>query len=168
MDLYPSICELLGVEPTHELHGKSLIPLVTGKQDELHEGLFSEVTYHAAYEPKRAIRTKRYKLIKRFNPDFTTQVMPNCDDGYSKSVLCENAWAEKQKDQLMLFDLLYDPTEVNNLSDDDQYASVLKELESKLNEWMTTTKDPLLEGIVPLPQGCDTTPLTAFSPYDEK
>jgi N-sulfoglucosamine sulfohydrolase len=168
LDLYPTICELLGVEPTHELHGKSLVPLVSRKQDELHDELFSEVTYHAAYEPKRAIRTKRYKLIKRFDPDFTTQVMPNCDDGYSKSVLCENGWAEKEKDQLLLFDLLYDPTEANNLAYDDTYASVVNELENRLNDWMQRTDDPLVDGFVPVPDGCDTTPLTALSPYDDK
>ncbi len=126
------------------------------------------MTYHAAYEPKRAIRTKRYKLIKRFNPDYTTQVMPNCDDGYSKSVLCENKWEEKQKDQLLLFDLIFDPTECNNLADDGQYESVVKELESKMHDWMQRTNDPLVRGFVPLPDGCDTTPVSAFSPYGDK
>jgi N-sulfoglucosamine sulfohydrolase len=168
LDIYPTICELLGIHPSHDLHGKSLIPLVSGEQEELHEEIFSEVTYHAAYEPKRAIRTKRYKLIKRFDPDCTTQVMPNCDDGYSKTCLCDYDWAERQKDQLMLFDLIYDPAESNNLSNDDRYASVLEELENRLNDWMVRTDDPLLAGPVPLPDGCDTTPIAAFSPYGDE
>ena len=39
------------------LQGTSLLPLVRGEVDELHDELFAELTYHAAYEPQRSIRT---------------------------------------------------------------------------------------------------------------
>ena len=29
--------------------------------------IFSELTYHAAYEPQRAIRTERFKYVRRFD-----------------------------------------------------------------------------------------------------
>jgi N-sulfoglucosamine sulfohydrolase len=31
--------------------------------------IFSELTYHAAYEPQRAIRTDRFKYVRRFDDD---------------------------------------------------------------------------------------------------
>ena len=33
----------------------------------LHQEVFAEVTYHAAYEPQRAVRTARYKYVRRFD-----------------------------------------------------------------------------------------------------
>jgi hypothetical protein len=52
--------------------------------DELHEELFSEVTYHAAYEPQRAVRTARYKYIRRFDERHRGRVVANLDDGLTK------------------------------------------------------------------------------------
>ncbi len=52
---------------------------------ELHEDLFLEVNYHAAYEPKRAVRTKRWKYIRRFDVR-AKPVLVNCDGGESKSL----------------------------------------------------------------------------------
>src|SRR5882724_1875678 len=60
MDLYPTICELLNIEKPAWLEGKSLVPVVRGEAAELHDELFAEVNYHAAYEPKRAARTQRF------------------------------------------------------------------------------------------------------------
>ena len=33
----------------------------------VHEAIFAEMTYHAAYEPQRAVRTERWKYIRRFD-----------------------------------------------------------------------------------------------------
>ena len=59
LDLYPTICEMLNIEKPAWLEGKSLLPLVRGEVPEIHDELFAEVNYHAAYEPKRAARTQR-------------------------------------------------------------------------------------------------------------
>ncbi|MBV9443644.1 MAG: sulfatase, partial [Acidobacteriaceae bacterium] len=47
MDLYPTICELLNIEQPSWLQGKSLMPVIRGDRNELHEEIFAEVNYHA-------------------------------------------------------------------------------------------------------------------------
>ena len=50
------------------------------RSPEINEEIFAEVNYHASYEPKRAVRTQRWKYIRRYG-DRTAPVLPNCDDG---------------------------------------------------------------------------------------
>ena len=53
--------------------------------DEVNDAIFAELTYHAAYEPQRAIRTKRWKYIRRFG-DRELPVLANIDDGPTKDL----------------------------------------------------------------------------------
>ena len=54
----------------------------------------------------------------------------------------------------MLFDLIFDPHEANNIVDDADFADTLSDLRSRLDRWMKDTGDPLLEsGQVPAPSG---------------
>ena len=66
IDLYPTVCDLLDIEAPGFLQGESLMPLVTGERESVRDAIFAEGTYHAAYEPQRAVRTPRWKFIKRF------------------------------------------------------------------------------------------------------
>ncbi len=91
LDLFPTVCELAEIEPPSRLDGTSLLPLVRGSVDRLHEELFAKITYHAAYEPQRAIRTDRFKYIRRFG-DHAGPVLPNCDDGPTKDELIAAGW----------------------------------------------------------------------------
>ncbi|PSP95844.1 sulfatase [Halobacteriales archaeon QS_4_62_28] len=59
IDLYPTFCDLLDFDVPEWAEGNSLLPLLRGEVESIREALFSEVTYHAAYEPKRSIRTDR-------------------------------------------------------------------------------------------------------------
>ena len=48
--------------------GRSLMPLLRKEVDRgPRRDLFAEMTFHAAYEPQRAIRTRRWKYIRRFD-----------------------------------------------------------------------------------------------------
>jgi N-sulfoglucosamine sulfohydrolase len=91
LDLFPTVCELAGIEPPDRLDGTSLLPLVRGDVAALHEALFGEITYHAAYEPQRSIRTGGFKYIRRFD-DRDGPVLPNCDDGPTKDELVAMGW----------------------------------------------------------------------------
>ena len=66
---------------------------IRGEAKEINEEVFAEVTYHAAYEPKRAVRTGRWKYIRRYG-DKHTPVLPNCDDGLSKNLWLEYGWGK--------------------------------------------------------------------------
>ncbi len=152
LDIYPTLCELAGVEPPPWLQGSSLMPLVRGERASLHEAIFAEVTYHAAYEPQRAIRTDRWKYIRRFD-DYRYPVLANCDDSASKDLLVAAGWGQRPVPREQLYDLLLDPAEGDNLAPEPAFAEQLGELRDRLEAWMRETDDPLLDGPVPAPPG---------------
>jgi len=152
LDLFPTVCELAHVEPPDRLDGTSLLPLVRGEVARLHDELFAEITYHAAYEPQRAIRTDRFKYIRRF-ADHDGPVLANCDDGATKDELIAAGWTAWEPEREQLFDLAFDPNEMRNLVDDARVRAVADELRDRLLRWMEQTQDPLLDGPVPLPPG---------------
>ena len=57
------------------------------RSTEVNDAIFGEITFHAAYEPQRAIRTRRYKYIRRFDNGHAGPVLPNIDDSPSKDLL---------------------------------------------------------------------------------
>ena len=103
--------------------GRSLLPLVRGEADEIHEEIFAEATYHAAYEPQRAVRTPRHKYIRRFG-DRDEPVLANTDDSPSKDLLLAHGWGERPRAADQLYDLVLDPNEARNLAGDPEHAGV--------------------------------------------
>ena len=169
IDIFPTLCELLQIEAPAWLQGKSILPVLEGQTDEINETIFAEVSYHAAYEPKRAIRTKQYKYIRRYVAEQTghnTMVLPNCDDSLSKDVWLKNGWDQRHIPAEQLYDLVFDPNETNNLVDNPNYAAVLQEVQTKLTAWMQTTDDPLLKGPIPMPPGTVVNKIEARSPSE--
>ncbi|HEY0516584.1 MAG TPA: sulfatase [Solirubrobacteraceae bacterium] len=154
LDVYPTLCELAGVEKPDFLQGHSLLPLIQGQVSSLREELFAEMTWHAAYEPQRAVRTERWKYIRRFG-DREAPVLVNCDDSPSKELLLRYGWGERKVPFEQLYDLVFDPNEASNLVGDAQCAEVLDELRSSLQGWMEATGDPLLEGDPQPPPGAE-------------
>jgi arylsulfatase A-like enzyme len=152
IDLYPTICELVGAESPAWLQGRSMLPLMRREVEQINDEVFAELTYHAAYEPQRAIRTQRWKYIRRFG-DRELPVLANVDDGPSKELLIEAGWADRPLPREELHDLLFDPQEAHDLARDETYAPVLAEMRERLEAWMRDTDDPLLDGDVPAPDG---------------
>ena len=165
LDIYPTLCELLNLERPAWLTGKSMMPVIRGEAKEINDHVFAEVTYHAAYEPKRAIRGQRYKYIRHFGGR-KTPVLPNCDDGPSKSLWLSYDWKDQPVVEERLYDLVFDPLEHNNLVADAGLQSTLADLRGRMDRWMTATQDPLLKGPVPLPPGAVTNDVDGISPGD--
>jgi len=155
IDLFPTVCDLIGIDRPPYLQGESLWPLVNGEAGEVRDAIFAEKTYHVAYEPERCVRTHRYKYIRRFDDEHPTPVLANTDDGPSKDLLLANGWAKREIPKEQLYDLLFDPNEAHNLSEDPQHAAILEEMRGRLKKWMYETKDPILDGPVPAPAGAE-------------
>jgi N-sulfoglucosamine sulfohydrolase len=152
LDLYPTICELLKIQNPAWLQGKSLLPLIRGQVQELNDELFAEVNFHAAYEPKRAVRTRRWNYIRRFG-DREHPVLPNCDDSPSKDLWVKSGWKNQLVPREQLFDAIFDPNETRNLAAEPTYAQALTQMRGRLEAWMKRTDDPLLRGPVKAPEG---------------
>jgi arylsulfatase A-like enzyme len=154
LDVFPTLCDLIGLPPPPWLEGHSLVPLLEGRKKKVREAVFAEINYHAAYEPARCVRTERFKLIRRYG-DRDLPVVCNVDGSLSKTRLLADGGLRTPQDREALYDLRLDPVERINLAADPAYRTVLASLSSRMDEWMRRTGDPLLpEGVrVPKPAG---------------
>lgn len=151
IDLYPTICDILGLPKPGHLQGLSLAGLPASPRREIHDQIFSEVTWHAAYEPARAIRTPRHVYIERFG-DRARPTLANCDRSPSKEVCLAGGW--RPVADRALYDAWIDPQEVGNRIFDPAYAGIAERLRGRLHAWMRATDDPVLDGDPILPEGC--------------
>ena len=165
VDIYPTLCEVLAIDPPRWLQGTSMMPLVRGEVDEINDAVFTEVSYHAAYEPQRAVRTRRWKYIRRYG-DRDRPVLPNCDDSVSKDVWLAHGWRDRPVAREQLYDLVFDPNEACNVAGDPAVADVLGDMRKRLDDWMRATDDPLLSGRVPAPPGAKVNDPDGLSPQE--
>lgn len=163
VDVVPTLADYLGFEPPGGLEGVTFLPLVDGRQDEVREAVYSEVTYHASHEPKRCIRTKRWKYIQRFGSDLSLR-RANCDDSLSKDIRLAHGWGDSPLARESLYDMALDPGEARDLATEGNHAKVLGELREALNTWMKETRDPLLENLYPSLEMAMLNPVRSVSP----
>lgn len=151
LDVFPTLCDLLAIPHPAWLQGASLLPLVHGERTAVHDAVFAEVSFHAAYEPQRAVRTARWKYIRRFAPPPLPGT--NCDGGPSKELWLRQGWTDRLYAAEQLYDLVFDPHEGRNQIGDPDARVVLDDLRERLTRWMQATDDPLLHGPIPAPPG---------------
>lgn len=152
IDVFPTLCDLLGIEPPPWLQGTSILPLVNGAVDKIHDAVFGEINFHVSVEPQRSVRTSRWRYIRRFDGR-SRPVLTNTDDSPSKTVWLEYGWRERSVPEEQLYDLIFDPGETNNLAGDPGIQDIKAMLRSRLDEWMQATDDPLLRGPLVWPKG---------------
>jgi len=165
IDLFPTVCDSVGLEKPGWLQGVSLSPLAGDETASVRDAVFAEVNYHAAHEPKRAVRTQRYKYIRRVTAR-EHPVLTNCDPGVSKDLLLEQGWRQRPQEAERLYDLVFDPQESCNRIDDPAYAGVAQQMRDTLERWMRDTDDPALTGTVHLP-GYQINPADGLQPGNE-
>lgn len=152
IDVFPTICELLGLPAPAWLSGVSMAPMLNGTASGVRAEVFAEINYHGLmYEPTRCIRTERYKYIRRWTPDITAT--SNCDNSPSKDFWLAHGSAQLRYPDEEFYDLVFDPHEQNNLLARAEYAGAVDEMRCRLEQWMQDTRDPLLNGPIPLPEG---------------
>ncbi|MGW7683980.1 sulfatase family protein [Kribbella sp. NPDC054772] len=149
IDVFPTLCALLDIDPPPWLQGRSLLPTLVGRS--VRDETFAEITYHAAYQPQRAIRTDRWLYIQTFD-DQNRPNLRNVDASASKSLWVDAGYADQPVPTVRLHDLMFDPHEIRNLADCPTSAETRADLAERLERWMIETDDPLLLGPVPPPQ----------------
>ena len=106
LDLAQTFLEAAGVTPPADMQGRSLLPLLRGRDPvEWRDAIYYQYYEHGAHGVPRqyGVRTERYKLIH-----------------YPET-------GERE-----LFDLERDPNELESVLDDPEYAPVLAEMETRL------------------------------------
>lgn len=119
IDLVPTILDYFEAPIPKTLQGKSMLPLLEGKTDEINQEVFTEWTRYevdhdgfGGLQMMRAVTSKKYKLVINLT----------------------------DKDEF--YDLEKDPYEVTNLIDDPAYAKERNRLHDVLLDQMNTTRDP--------------------------
>ena len=149
MDLFPTLCELCGLDKPAWLQGKSLVPLLREDTTSIHSAIFTEQTYHGCpkVRPFRSVRTDRY----RYTYCYKTDAPRGVDPGPAQEWLGNHGYFEKAHAEESLFDLYYDPHEANNIVGNPDYQEVLEQMRKKLKEWQEDTDDPIRHGDIPVP-----------------
>ena len=68
---------------------------------------------------------------------------------YAKDLWLAAGWADREPPEEALYDVLFDPNEACNVAPDPNRATVLDDLRSRLDHWMESTDDPLLQSARP-------------------
>jgi arylsulfatase A-like enzyme len=154
LDLFPTICELAGIDFPDWLEGTSLLPLVTEEIDQVHEYVFGEVNYHDGYRPTRTVRSQRYRYVRWYvdRLDLSHERrLANARGKDSTRLWLDGGRYTGKLPEEELFDLQADPIEMRNLANRPEYEEIKRELSEVLSEWMERVQDPLLSGRIDAP-----------------
>lgn len=143
IDLFPTLCEILGQPVPAWVQGKSLMPLVRGETDEINEAVFAEYESHKLRDPIASVRTHDYKYIRRLAGD-TEPVKDNTDGTRTKEQWLREGWDMHLSEPEQLYDLKNDPLEKTNLAADPTYAQILSEMRGRMVARMEQYDNPLL------------------------
>jgi arylsulfatase A-like enzyme len=150
VDFLPTLCDLLGVPAPAGAQGRSFAPLLDGRPHAPRDAVFSEMTYHDYYDPRRAIRTATRKLILNFSTAPAFMDPSQRWRPLSDPVVPANRAAAYHGD-VELYDLASDPWEQVDLADRPEWVAVRAELLARLRRHLADTRDPILDGAIASP-----------------
>jgi len=167
-DILPTMIDAAGGSVPDDLDGESLLPLIRG-ETKVHREMAFFVHNNRHDDRKqdplfslRAVTDGRYKLIWNLTPQYmyATRNINGVDYGNvnknSRATEIYKSWivaaesdphAERllgrirHYPEIQLFDLQQDPWEMNNLADNPQYASKVRELQQAIKTWMKSQGD---------------------------
>ena len=114
IDLLPTLCDLTGLDFPESVQGKSLVPLMQGKETKWRDVIFSEIGYPHPFPTGVCImaRDKKFKYI------YHDYIGKNFEE---------------------LFDLKNDPGELKNLAENPNHKTTLDRLRNEVKLWNKNT-----------------------------
>lgn len=86
LDIFPTVCGMTDIPTPESVEGKSLMPIITGKREQVRDTL-----YFAYKDIQRSVRDNRYKLINYFvKGDRTTQLFDLANDPWEINNLSDD------------------------------------------------------------------------------
>ena len=153
VDVTPSLLDALAIRAASAQQGQSVWPLLRGETYQPRTEIFAEKTFHTYYEPMRAIRTARHKLIVNFEVSTRVDVPSDIRESPIYPLMLKQF--DGVRPTVELYDLDADRWEQRNLSGTPESASLEADLRRRLLDWMQSTNDPLLDGPVASPYYAD-------------
>nr|WP_281352429.1 sulfatase [Phytoactinopolyspora alkaliphila] len=149
LDLVPTFMELAGGEPSDRWEGRSLVDDLRGADGDDGRAVFFQKTFHDTYDPMRAVRTSRYKLIRNFTEGPRLVLSKDIEESPTRRGMGDAHLAPRPP--VEVYDLQDDPAEQRDVAALPEFADLVAELSGRLDQWMARTGDPLLSGTVPPP-----------------
>ncbi|WP_236622130.1 sulfatase [Novipirellula maiorica] len=159
VDVTPTFLDVAGTTSPPKLDGKSFVPVLTGKTDQHKSFSYGLMTTRGIINGSdayaiRTVRGQQYRLIWNLNHE--TKFTNACTQAPYFQSMVEAAKAGNSnahelvnryyyRPELELYDCNADPLEMNNLAENPEYASVIKELKSNLDQWMASQGDEGIE-----------------------
>jgi N-sulfoglucosamine sulfohydrolase len=150
VDIAPSILTLAGIVIPSNFQGHSFIPLLKNPTTKIRDYVFAEDHWHDYEDLGRALRSLKHKYIRNDYPDLPAT--PPADVGRSptfKAMQRLRAQGKLNENQMVcfkrprpteeLYDVINDPHELHNLSQNPKYTYVLRELRQALHDWSKRT-----------------------------
>ncbi len=144
LDLCPTIAAVADLSRQSWWQGRSLLPLLRRPKATLHREIFAEQNWHELPDPQRAVRTARYKLVRRLVG--RGPAARNCDEGPTKRVLRAAGFFDHPRARESLYDLILDPLELCDRISDPTLTAQRRRLGRALDRWMRATADPFPKG----------------------
>jgi len=148
VDLYPTLLEAAGVTPPVN-EGVSFLASLRDPCAPRRDAVFAQRSWHGNYDPIRAIRTDRHKLIWNLKPGTPLTVPVEFIENIGRENV-ERTFAVRRP-EFELYDLEADPDEFRNFVDDATMAETARDLRQRLVDMMVRTGDPALEGDIAHP-----------------
>ena len=114
VDIYPTLCDLAGIDIPADLEGTSLKPILSGSKEKVKD--FAVSQYPRGPHMGYSLRNDRYRYTAWFKYDYRGDEKPS-----GKNLIAEE-----------LYDYEVDPEETKNNVDETQYSEVRKELSLQL------------------------------------
>jgi len=154
VDLPATWLDAAGIGEPEKMQGQSFLALLKGRPHTKREAVFAERNWHDNFDPIRAVRTERYKLIFNAAPQLPYRPAWDLENSPSwASIKKEARRGRLNRRQLQLlnptrpilelYDLKEDPDEFDNLAGSPDHADVLEDMLFRLSEWMHETFDYL-------------------------
>ena len=150
VDLGPTALSLAGIDPPKNMHGKAFLGVHSEKPREYIYAFRGRMDER--YDMVRAVRDKRYKYIRNYNPHQiygqfiaymfqtdTTRIWKEMFDQGKLNDIQSAFW--KTKPPVEFYDTLKDPHEVNNLANSQSHASHRERLAAELHRWQMEIRD---------------------------
>ncbi len=126
-DIPATILDMCGIKTPDTYHGKSMLPLIEGKNIAWREDVFLENLFtDQGYPRHEAVRGKEYKYIRYFSRENDrNKYLPQLSINGEQPIYEE------------LFNLKEDPGEKKNLADNPEYAKILDSYRARCQELVT-------------------------------
>ncbi|MHC4540327.1 MAG: sulfatase/phosphatase domain-containing protein, partial [Planctomycetota bacterium] len=114
IDVAPTVLEAAGVRTPENMDGRSILPLLGGKEVPWRDAVFFEYYWEANYPQTPTtlgVRTDRYKFIHY-----------------------HGVWDTDE-----LYDIKNDPDEMHNLIDKPEHAALIEQLRTRMYDWLERT-----------------------------